>query len=216
MSDVIIVGAGGHAAEIAEYIRYAQITDAKYALHLVGLIDDDPTSYARYQYDAPFLGTVESHTVRNDVKYVIGIASLDYRKSVVDSLLAQGAQFTSAIHPSSYISSSASIGTGVVIGPNVNVGPNVIVGEFNLLNARCSLAHDTRIGDYNFVGPNVCFSGFTVVGDNNLFGINAATIPGIKIGHNNKIAAGMVLNKNVGNDEVIFYRYKEKVVAAPR
>jgi bifunctional N-acetylglucosamine-1-phosphate-uridyltransferase/glucosamine-1-phosphate-acetyltransferase GlmU-like protein len=78
------------------------------------------------------------------------------------------------------------------------------------------MGHDTQVGDYNFICPNVCFSGFTVVGDNNLFGINSATIPGITVGSNNKIAAGMVLNKDVGDNEVVFYRYKEKVIAVPK
>ena len=56
----------------------------------------------------------------------------------------------------------------------------------------------------------------TVVGDDNLFGINSATIPGIKIGNRNKIAAGMVLDKNVEDDTVVFHRFKEKVMAIPK
>jgi len=97
-----------------------------------------------------------------------------------------------------------------------NIGPNVKIGDFTLVNSRCSLGHDTHLGKYNFICPNVCFSGFTTIGDENLFGINSATIPGIKVGNNNKIAAGMVLDKNVGNDEVVFYRFKEKVIALPK
>ena len=97
-----------------------------------------------------------------------------------------------------------------------NIGPNVLVGDHTLINSRCSLGHDTKVGSYTFISPNVCFSGFTEVGDGNLFGINSATIPGIKVGNNNKIMAGMVLDKNVGNDEVVFFRFKEKVIAIPK
>jgi bifunctional N-acetylglucosamine-1-phosphate-uridyltransferase/glucosamine-1-phosphate-acetyltransferase GlmU-like protein len=78
------------------------------------------------------------------------------------------------------------------------------------------MGHDTVVGNYNFISPNVCFSGFTEVGDENLFGINSATIPGIKVGHRNKIAAGMVLDTNVLDDAVVFYRFKEKVIAVPK
>jgi bifunctional N-acetylglucosamine-1-phosphate-uridyltransferase/glucosamine-1-phosphate-acetyltransferase GlmU-like protein len=98
----------------------------------------------------------------------------------------------------------------------VNLGPNAKVGNFTMLNSRCSLGHDTKIGAFNFISPNVCFSGFTDIGDGNLFGINSATIPGIKVGNNNKIMAGMVLDKNVGDEEVVFYRFKEKVIAVPK
>ena len=111
---------------------------------------------------------------------------------------------------------SAQIGKGVVIAPYANVGPNVKIGEFTFLNSRSSIGHDTVVGKYNFISPNVCFSGFTVIGDENLFGINSATIPGIKIGSRNKIAAGIVLDKNVGDDSVVFYRYKEKIIAVPK
>ena len=60
------------------------------------------------------------------------------------------------------------------------------------------------------LGENIYF------GNENLFGINSATIPGILIGNRNKIAAGMVLDQNVGDESVVFYRYKEKVIAYPK
>ena len=56
----------------------------------------------------------------------------------------------------------------------------------------------------------------TEVGHGNLFGINSATIPSIKVGNNNKIAAGMVLDQNIGDDSVVFYRFKERVIAIPK
>jgi UDP-3-O-[3-hydroxymyristoyl] glucosamine N-acyltransferase len=90
------------------------------------------------------------------------------------------------------------------------------VGKYTLINSRCSLGHDTWIGNYNFISPNVCFSGFTEIGDENLFGINSASIPGIKVGNRNKIAAGMILDQNVQDDGVVFYRFKEKIIAIPK
>lgn len=216
MSDIIIIGAGGHAAEISEYIKFAQDRTGRNEHSIIGFLDDNPASYAAYRYTAPFLGDIKGHTVCPDVRYVIGIANLAYRRNIVERFSHEGAKFTSIIHHNAYVSESALIGEGVVIGPNVNIGPNVKIGRFNLLNARSSMGHDTHLGDYNFICPNVCFSGFTLVGDNNLFGINSATIPGITIGNNNKIAAGMVLDKNVADDEVVFYRYKEKVIAIPK
>jgi UDP-3-O-[3-hydroxymyristoyl] glucosamine N-acyltransferase len=146
----------------------------------------------------------------------MGIANLKYRKSFVEQYIEQGARFITLIHPTAYVSPSALIGSGVIIGPMANIGPNVTLGDFTLINSRSSMGHDTHLGKFNFMCPNVCCSGFTTIGDENLFGINSATIPGIKVGDRNKIAAGMVLDKNVGNNEVVFYRFKEKVIAKPR
>lgn len=216
MKEVIIIGAGGHGAEIDEYIQYNNVHSSEHAIQVIGFLDDNPDSYNSYTLSAPLLGSIKDHVIRDDCYYVMGIANLKYRKFFIEQFLSQGAHFLSVIHASAYISSSAKIGRGVVIGPMANIGPNASIGNYTLINSRCSLGHDTKIGEFNFVSPNVCFSGFTKIGDSNLFGINSATIPGVEIGNNNKIAAGMVLHSNVGDDEVVFYRYKERIIAKPK
>lgn len=216
MKDVIIIGAGGHGAEIDEYIKITQARTGVKELNVVGFLDDDPDNYARYKLSAPLLGNIQDHIIIKDHFYIIGIANLKYRRLFVDSFKEKGAEFITFIHYSAYVSESAKIGEGSIIGPNANIGPNVRIGKYTLVNSRCSMGHDTIVGDYNFISPNVCFSGFTEIGDENLFGINCATIPGVKVGSRNKIAAGMVLDQNVGDDEVVFYRFKEKVIAVPK
>lgn len=216
MKQIIIIGSGGHSAEIDDYFQYAKKQLPDFDVAIAGYIDDNALSYKNYDFTAPFLGDIQSHKVQKNVHYIMGIANLKYRRPIIERFLAEGAVFTSFIHPDSYISPSSTIGTGVVIAPGVNVGPKVSVGDFTLINSRSSMGHDTKVGSYNFICPNVCFSGYTLVGDENLFGINSATIPGIKIGSRNKIAAGMVLDKNIGDDQVVFYRFKERVLAIPK
>jgi sugar O-acyltransferase (sialic acid O-acetyltransferase NeuD family) len=216
MKDIIIIGSGGHGAEIDEYITYSQKKSEGNLLNVIGFLDDVPANYIKYKFSAPLLGGVKDHVVRNDCSYIMGIANLKYRKMFVEKFSMEGADFITFIHYNAYVSESAQIGKGVLIGPYANVGPNVKIGDFSFLNSRCSLGHDTILGKYNFISPNVSFSGFSIVGDENMFGINSATIPGIKIGNRNKIAAGMVLDKNVEDDSVVFYRYKEKIIAVPK
>ncbi len=210
---VIIIGAGGHGAEINEYINFTSLSNE---IEVIGFLDDSYDNYSSYSLHAPLLGGIKEHQVRKNIHYIIGIANLKYRRLFVKDFSSRGANFLSIIHPTAYISPSAKLGEGIVVAPMVNIGPNVKVGDFTMLNSRCSLGHDTIIGDFNFVSPNVCFSGFTKVGDNNLFGINSATIPGVSVGNGNKIAAGMVLHNNVIDDEVVFYRYKERIIAKPK
>lgn len=216
MQEIIIIGAGGHAAEIDEYLKHNRRVTGVKEFKVIGFLDDNPENYLHYKFSAPLLGNVKEHRVVNGVHYIIGIAGLEYRRPIVERFLEEGGHFTTIIHCSSYISESATIGTGSIIGPNVNVGPNVRIGNYTLINARCSMGHDTMVGNYNFVSPNVCLSGFTIVGDGNLFGINSATIPGIKIGSRNKIAAGMILDQDIDDDTVVFHRFKEKVLAIPK
>lgn len=216
MKNIIIVGAGGHGAELDEYIRYGNSLEGNEKVHLVGFLDDDQGNYNRYQLSAPFLGSIADHEIRQDCKYLIGIANLKYRRQIVETYLDKGAEFATYIHPETFVSSSAEIGRGVVISYHCNIGPNAVIGNFTVVNARASVSHDSKVGAFNFVGPNVCLSGFTTVGDDNLFGINSATIPNIEIGSRNKIAAGMTLDKNVADDSTVFYRMKERIMTVPK
>lgn len=216
MINVIIIGSGGHATELIDYIPFSKAYCTNDLINVVGLIDDNPTNHQRYQLAQPYLGSIQSHTIRSDVSYVMGIASLDFRRKIAERFLYENASFVSVIHNNACVSSSAIIGNGVVVAPYVNIGPRVSVGDFNLLNARCSLGHDSSIGSFNFICPNVSFSGGTVVGDDNFFGINSATIPKVSIGNRNKISAGMVLDATVGDDEIVFYRFKERIIAKPK
>jgi sugar O-acyltransferase (sialic acid O-acetyltransferase NeuD family) len=216
MIQIIIIGAGGHAAEIDEYLLHTNKLKDADEYKVVGFIDDNAAGYDAYQFSAPYLGTIKEHVVNPDAFYIMGIANLAYRRIIIEDFLAKGASFHTFIHPLAYVSPSAKIGHGVVVAPYVNIGPNVTIGNYTLINSRASMGHDTKVGDYNFITPNVCFSGFTTIGDENLFGINSASIPGISIGSRNKIAAGMIIERDIEDDTTYFHRFKEKVLAIPK
>jgi acetyltransferase EpsM len=214
MKKVIIVGAGGHAAELVDYLVYKnnlQETVLAEQTEIVGLIDDSQANYQSYQYDVPYLGTIKDHLVRTDVGYVMGIANMKYRRVIIEQLLRNDAKFITLIHPTALISSSAKIGVGCVISHNVSIGPKVILGDFNLINSRCTIGHDSKMGNYNFLSPQVVTGGFAVVGDENFIGTNGVVLPAVTLGNNNTIAAGMIVDKNVSDNATVFHRFKEKI-----
>ena len=210
--NILIIGAGGHAAELRDYIRHYNQATGQATLTVIGFIDDDPKPYHHYGFEEPFLGDIKSHEVRQDCHYIMGIANLKYRKAIIERFRSAGATFTGLIHPTALVSPSAEIGEGVVISHNASVGPKVKIGNYNMLNSRCTVGHDTQIGDYNFISPKVALSGNTKIGDNNMIGTNASTIPGATIGNNNTVGAGMVVYKNIGDNETVFFRFKERLV----
>jgi acetyltransferase EpsM len=212
MKKVIIIGAGGHAAELRDYINHHNAARPTDRFEVLGFIDDDEKNYLHYGFREPFLGQIENHTVRNDIFYLMGIANVAYRKPIVEKFESYGAKFTGLIHPTAIISPSCEIGEGTVVSHNVSVGAKAKLGRFNMLNSRCTIGHDAQIGDYNFISPQVAISGNTKIGENNLIGTNSCTIPGMSIGNNNKIAAGMVVYKHVGNEETVMFRHQERIV----
>lgn len=209
---IIIIGAGGHAAELRDYINHNNVARPDSIIEVQGFIDDNENNYHHYGFTEPFLGSINEHVVREDVSYLMGIANLDFRKSIIELFKGQGGQFIGLVHPTVILSPSAQLGEGVVISHNASVGPKVKIGNFNMLNSRCTIGHDSVIGDYNFISPQVAISGNTTIGNENLLGTNSCTIPGITIGNNNKIAAGMVVFKPVGDHETVLFRFKERLV----
>ena len=68
------------------------------------------------------------------------------------------------------------------------------------------------IRHYNQSEAEVALSGNTQIGDNSMFGTNASTIPGVKIGNNNTIGAGMIVYKPIRDGKTVFFRFKERIV----
>lgn len=209
---IIIVGAGGHAAELRDYINHNNKARPENQIEVAGFIDDDEKNYHHYEFQEPFLGFIKNHQVRKDVLYLMGIANLEYRKPIIETFQQGGGIFTGFIHPTAIISPSAEIGEGVVISHNASVGPKAKLGKFNMLNSRCTIGHDSVIGDYNFISPQVAISGNTKIGNENLIGTNSCTIPGISIGNKNKIAAGSVIFKPVGDNETVINKFNERLI----
>ncbi len=210
--EIIIIGAGGHAAEIRDYIGHYNKSNPPETIEVRGYIDDNKYNFEKYEYPESYLGSIKGHQVRKDVFYLMGIANLSYRKPIIETFLSSGARFVGLIHPSALVSPSAKIGNGVVISHNSSVGPKAIIGDFCVLNSRCTIGHDSVLGKYNFISPQVAISGNTVIGEENMLGTNSCTIPKIKIGNNNKIAAGMVVYRSVGDNETVLFRHKERLI----
>ena len=211
-SNIIIVGAGGHAAEIRDYVNHLNQANKDSQLTVIGFLDDDQQSYHHYGFNEPYLGSIDDHIINPSAEYIMGIANLSYRKKLILKLQSKGANFRGLIHPTAIISPSSEIDKTTVISHNASVGAKVKIGAFNMVNSRCTIGHDTQIGGFNFISPQVAIAGNTSIGNENLIGTNACTIPGMKIGDNNKIAAGMTIYKSVGDNETVIYKHKERVI----
>ena len=85
MKDVIIIGAGGHGAELDDYIRYSHKVTGTKDINVIGFLDDNPLNYSHYKLSAPLLGGVKNHKNLSGVYYIIGIADLKYRRHFVEN-----------------------------------------------------------------------------------------------------------------------------------
>lgn len=213
MINVIIIGSGAVAAEVCSYIRDINKTAIE-KINVKGFIDDNPENFkinaVKYKFDEPYLGTSDSCEFNNENKFVFGFANIKSRLNFLDKDIAKKISFITIIHPTALVADTAIIGDGNIIYPNCVIGPNATIGNNNIFTSYSFISHDCHVGDNNFFSTSG-LSGNVTVGDNNFFGIRVTVIPEVTIGSNNLIQAGMTIDKNVSDDETVFYRYKEKI-----
>ena len=171
--------------------------------------------YNAYHYEMPVLGDIDSYEPQENDYFLIGVAHVGFRQKAIATLKAKGAKFYTLIHPTALIANDAEIGEGCIIAPFCIIGPNAHLGDFNILTSYSTISHDCRLGINNsFSTVIVC--GRVKLGSNNTFYIRSTVQPDLTIGDNNTIAAGMIVDSNIGNDTTVFYRFKERVLAIPK
>lgn len=214
MKPIIFIGSGSVASEIISYLEDIQTHDSAAKFTIYGFLDDNEDSFrinsVKYGFEGDFLGPIKGHQFSDDYSYIFGLGLPEVKEKIALNFDLEKLDFPNIIHPSVVLSKTAKLGKGNVIYPNSVVGPNVIIGNFNLVTSYSFISHDCNIGNHNFLST-AGLAGNVIIGNTNFFGIRSTVIPSVKIGSNNTIQAGMTIDKNVSDDETVFYRFKEKV-----
>lgn len=213
MKNVIIFGSGAVAAEVCSYINDINKLNGR-KINVKGFIDDNYENFKinaeKYKFNQPYLGTSDSYQFCKDDSLIFGFANINSRLMFLQKIDSKTISFLTLIHPSAQISVTAEIGSGNIVYPNCVIGPNAKIGKNNIFTSYSFVSHDCVIGDNNFFSTSG-LSGNVKVGDHNFFGIRSTVLPSVNIGSNNVIQAGMVIDKDILDNETVFYRYKEKV-----
>lgn len=203
MKKCIIVGTGGFAAEITDYIH----ENNKYSsekTEIFGYLDISENNYVKYGFAAKFLGCEDSFVFTDEYEIYVAVGNDKVRSALIEKLKSKNANLPNFIHHSVRISPSAEIGRGNIFCPNVIIGPASSIGDLNIINYYTSIAHDCYVGDGNIFSPSIQVTGYCQIGNNNFFGSMSGVTPAIKIGNNNKIQAGIIVNKNIDDNSIVF------------
>ncbi|MCK5443324.1 MAG: hypothetical protein KAJ23_15675, partial [Maribacter sp.] len=184
-------------------------------IRISGYIDDSKENWAKYNYNAPLLSTIESYTPKEGEEVLIAIGEMDTRKKMIEILVQKKAQIGSFIHDSVIKPDTMELGVGNIVFPFCILEKYAKIGNYNFLTSYCFISHDCVVGDNNFLSV-AGLAGTVKVGNNNYFGLRSTVIPGVEVGNNNVIQAGMIVDKNVKDDTTVFYRFKEKIMAIPK
>ncbi len=190
MNRIVIVGAGGHGAVVADIVRDA-----------IGFVDDVVHGPV---LGIPFLGSIASlRDIAHDA-VVVAIGDNGLRREVTARLLDLGERLATAIHPFASVAPSATIGEGSMICAGAIVLPRAVVGRGAILNTKCSVDHDCVIGDFAHIAPGATLGGNVRVGEETLIATGASIVAGMTIGARSIIGAGAVVVRDVPHDVTAF------------
>ena len=202
MKEVYIVGTGGFASEVTEYIL-----DNNYKIK--GYFDITENDYRKYNYKAPFLGDEKYFRFNSDENVVIAIASHELRNKIYLNLKNKNVNFQNILHKSAFISKLSDIEEGAIICPFVTLSSNIQIGKNFQANIYSYVAHDCIIGDNVTFAPAVKCNGNIIIEDDVYIGTGVIIHPGkqnkpLKIGKGSIIAAGSVITKNIPENMTVF------------
>ena len=195
MKRVVIIGAGGHAREVADILHHQTSED----LSVLGFVVDNPELHAKVIGGLPVLGNwcwFESAD-RSELFVICAVGLPEVRKQLVDRALTQHLRFTNAISPLAYISREARLGEGVMIFPFSFVSSGSSIADHAIVNAGTTVNHQASVARYGTLSPGVHVAGNVSVGEGCFLGIGASVIPGVAIGAWSIIGAGAVVIRDV-------------------
>ncbi len=210
MQELVIFGAGGFAKEVSGIIRDINRETGQY--NLVGYAVDD-----EYFIDDTTIHGVKVFNRRwllehkEDVKCVCGIGYPKERKAVQSSLISQGVQFVTLIHPTAIIEDGTVIGEGCIIQHNAAVSYDCRVGKGVFLSDYVTLGHDVEIGDFATCFPKSQISGGARIGDNTIIGSLSFINEKIRVGQNAIVAPGSIVFRNVKDNTHVMGNPARKV-----
>ncbi len=146
MKQIILLGAGGHAAVIMDCLK-AQIEHGA-AIKIKGLLDDSgKTEWMGY----PILGTTDLADQFNDgqTAFILAIGSNEVRERLAKRY--SHLSFYTVIHPSAIIGTDVTIGEGTVVMPRVVMNANAQVGCHAIINTGVIVEHDFNDGQTAFI-----------------------------------------------------------------
>lgn len=189
--DLIIIGAAGHAAVVAQAAEAsghrvaAFLADApsRVGLDVAGPVAALPKFLARHP-DAAVIIAIGDNATRRRLAGAIREASPDCR-------------FAAVIHPSAVICEPGAVAQGAFVGAGAVVGVGARVGEFAIMNTRACLTHHGSLGAFASMGPCSATGGDAHIGEEAHIGMGAMVHHGVRIGAHAILGSLALANRDI-------------------
>lgn len=201
---LVLIGAGGHAHEVAQIVRDLQACGEPW--QLLGVLVEpghegasgSPTAAGAEAAGAllgPLLGPPEWLLTHPDVQAVVAIGRPEVRRRITAALAQAQPQrvWPSLVHPTAWRADDARVGPGSVVFPRACLSTGVHVGAHCIVNLACTLSHGVEVLDHAQLGPGCHLAGGVRVGPEADVGAGVVARPGARIGARAVVGAGAVV-----------------------
>jgi len=197
LSGLLIVGAGGHGAVVAE----AAAESGRW--ERIEFLDDNLVGSK--VLDFPVVGSIEevARHVDDSNEFVVAVGDNTRRLDLLNTIRGQRASIGTVIHPAAHVSKSATLGEGCVVFAGVVVNARAVIGVGVILNTGATVDHDCVIGDGVHVSPGANIAGNVHVGDRTWIGIGSSVREGMRIGSDSIVGAGSAVVSDVADQVTV-------------
>lgn len=190
MKDLVIVGVGGFAKEVAWLVE--RINTKQSVWNFIGFIDND--------VNQPNVIGNDDYVLQSgkELYVAIAIGFSEIRERLYNKYKENpNVKFANLIDPSVILSNRVMLGEGNIVCAGAIITVDVSIGNCNIINLDCTVGHDAIIEDCVTINPSVNVSGHTRICSGCNIGTGTQIIQGLTIGKDTIVGAGAVVNKNL-------------------
>jgi sugar O-acyltransferase (sialic acid O-acetyltransferase NeuD family) len=163
-----------------------------------GYLDDAGDVLARFDYDVPWLGSIEEFQPQEGDGFILAVGTPAGKRVILERLRGRGGSFPNMIHPSARLPRTTRLGgEGVIICIGAVIGPDTSIERFVTINASSGTGHDVTIGEFATIGANVTITGNARVEADAVVGTGVVLLPKVKVGVGANIGAGAIVYRSV-------------------
>lgn len=180
MKDIVLIGAGGHAASCIDVIE----SEGRFRIvGLVGVKSELRQRLCGYEVIAADEALSELAKEYRYALITIGqIKSGESRIRLYQQACAAGFEMPVIVSPHAHVSSHASIGPGSIIMYGALVNANAKVGSNCIINSHALVEHDAEVGDHCHISTGAILNGNVRVGAASFIGSGTVTKQGVSVG----------------------------------
>lgn len=198
MSQLLVVGAGGHGVVVAD----AAESTGEWG-NIVFVDDQYPAVSSVELWQV--IGKPEELPQNSsaDEYAVVAIGNAEVRLAMCDLIAAKGYKLATVAHPRSVVSRLASVRGGSVLLANSVVNARADIGMGCIVNTGATVDHDCTLLKGAHIAPGAQLAADVTVGERSWIGIGASVREGVRIGRDAIVGAGAAVVKDVPDAAIV-------------